>query len=327
MFIYALCCSLVLGFNLESKLTSNQLQEEFDHFIIKYHKNYYSPEEYNYRFNIFKNNYNYMMIQNQQDYTYQLGINKFMDLNQTEYKHYKGYNGNHQPTLNNYKKYEYHTPPMAYVDWRAEGYVTDIKDQQQCGSCWAFSAIVALESAYVQKTGNLTSLSEQDLVDCVTGCDGCDGGWPSVAIEYTINSTQKGIDSELSYPYVGYDESCSYNSSNVVGKVHNLVKIPQGSVDLLINAVLTQGPISVAIDASDPNFMMYQSGIYQLGDCDPDSLDHAVAVVGYGIDINGHRYYIVKNSWGTDWGMDGYIYFSADTPNMCGIAQDACFAN
>ena len=105
-----------------------------------------------------------------------------------------------------------------------------------------------------------------------------------------------------------------------------LFRIPKGNSDLLINAVLTQGPISVVIDASDPNFMMYKSGIYQMGNCDPDSLDHAVAVVGFGVDTKGQRYYIVKNSWGTDWGMDGYIYFSADTPNMCGIAQDACFA-
>lgn len=315
------------SFGLGSPITHNQLQEEFDHFIIKYHKKYNSPEDYNNHFHIFKDNYKYMTIQNQQDYSYQLGINKFMDLNQSYFNnHYKGYNGKSIPHSKYYKKYKYREPPMGYIDWRAEGYVTDIKDQQQCGSCWAFSAVVALVSAHFQKTGNLTSLSEQDLVDCVPGCSGCDGGWPSVAIEYTINGTQKGIDSELSYPYIGQDENCLFNSSTVKEIPKDLIKIPQGCDDLLINAVLTQGPISVAIDASDPNFMMYQSGIYELGDCSPDSLDHAVAVVGYGVDIHGHRYYIIKNSWGTDWGMDGYIYFSANTPNMCGIAQDACFA-
>ena len=302
------------------------INDEFNNFIKIYHRKYDTKEEYNYRFKIFRDNYNYINIQNQQNYTYQLGINQFMDLDVDEYRHYRGYNGLRESTNHNYHEYEYHKPPIAYVDWRAEGYVTDIKDQQQCGSCWAFSSVVALEAAHFKKTGKLVSLSEQDLVDCVPSCDGCDGGWPSVAIEYTINSTQKGIDSELSYPYVRYDESCSYNSSNVGEIASELFKIPKGNFDLLINAVLTQGPISVAIDASDPNFMMYKSGIYQMGNCDPNSLDHAVAVVGFGVDMKGQRYYIVKNSWGTDWGMDGYIYFSADSPNMCGISEDACFA-
>lgn len=195
-----------------------------------------------------------------------------------------------------------------------------------------------MEGAIVRNGGSLTSLSEQDLVDCVPDCYGCDGGWPLFAIDWVINgslhnnsynegnnSNLSMIDTEMSYPYLGVDNTCNYSSDNRGGNITGIITIPQDNVALLQDALLSVGPISVAIDAED-DFQFYKSGIYESTSCSQTELDHAVTAVGFGETPQGKKYYIIKNSWGTDWGEDGYIYFSADIPNMCGIAHDACYA-
>ena len=169
-------------------------------------------------------------------------------------------------------------------------------------------------------------MSEQDLLDCVPDCYGCNGGWPSLAIQYVINGSKtEGIDTEISYPYTAQDGTCNFTKNNIGGKFHDVIKIPEGNTKYLYDSILSVGPISVAIDAEE-DFQSYKTGIFESYMCSNTSLDHAVLVVGYGITSKNKKYYIIKNSWGTDWGMDGYIYFSADIPNMCGIAQDACYA-
>ena len=198
-----------------------------------------------------------------------------------------------------------------------------------------------MEGAWAKKRGTLISLSEQELVDCVSDCYGCDGGWPALAIEFIINGSKPnnsfilpnqngtnyshGVEFEGSYPYLGTDNDCSYNSSLVGANFSNLVEIPSDSVDHLYDALLSVGPISVAIDA-EIDLQYYKSGIFESTTCSNTTLDHAVTAVGYGVTSHGKKYYIIKNSWGTEWGMDGYVYFSADIPNMCGIAHDACYA-
>ena len=117
----------------------------------------------------------------------------------------------------------------------------------------------------------------------------------------------------------------NYSSGNRGGNITGIITIPQDNVALLQDALLSVGPISVAIDAED-DFQFYKSGIYESTSCSQTELDHAVTAVGFGETPQGKKYYIIKNSWGTDWGEDGYIYFSADIPNMCGIAHDACYA-
>jgi cathepsin L len=213
--------------------------------------------------------------------------------------------------------------PQA-IDWRASGWVTDIKDQGQCGSCWAFSAVGAIEGQHANATGQLTSFSEQNLVDCAYdyGCEGCDGGWPEAAMRYVADN--KGLDTEGSYPYSGSDGSCAYQKNQSGGTVTGTVNVTSGDMGALYGAIATVGPISVAIDA-ESDFQFYASGVFSSTTCSSQFLDHAVLAIGYGVSPSKQKYIIVKNSWGTDWGMDGYIYMASDTPNMCGIASCASY--
>ena len=159
------------------------------------------------------------------------------------------------------------------------------KDQGQCGSCWRTSAVATMEGAWASSSGNLQSFSEQDLVDCVQGCYGCGGGWPYKAVEWVINGStngtrnlnNSGIDMEKSYPYQGVDESCNFTKNGSNTNFKNMIRIPQGSVLHLMDALLTIGPISVAIDAKE-DFQMYKSGVFESPDCSVTELDHAVTV-------------------------------------------------
>merc|ERR1712179_189555 len=203
------------------------------------------------------------------------------------------------------------------VDWRKEGYVTPIKDQGQCGSCWSFSATGSLEGQNFKKTQTLTSLSEKNLMDCSKkeGNHGCEGGLMDLAFEYVIKNM--GIDTEMSYPYMPRDGSCKFNKANIGATEKSCMDIKKGSEDDLKAAVATVGPISVAIDASHASFQMYKRGVYNERRCSSSRLDHGVLAVGYGNEDN-KDYWLVKNSWGTSWGMEGYIMMSRNEDNQCG---------
>lgn len=336
--------------NVKSSIIYESDFKDFNSYLAKYNKTYSNTHEYYLRYYHYHTNIEYINQRNSLNLSYQLGINQFTDLSNDEFSEkYKGYLGY---LSNNYlykfnKDRELHHFTLSgnntykTIDWRAENLVTDIKDQQDCGSCWAFSAVATMEGAWAKKHGTLISLSEQELVDCVSDCYGCDGGWPALAIEFIINGSKPnnsfilpnhntsnyshGVEFEGSYPYLGTDNDCSYNSSLVAANFSNLVEIPTDSVAHLYDALLSVGPISVAIDA-ELDLQHYQSGIFESNTCSNTTLDHAVTAIGYGISSLGKKYYIIKNSWGTEWGMDGYVYFSADIPNMCGIAHDACYA-
>jgi cathepsin L len=208
------------------------------------------------------------------------------------------------------------------VDWREKGYVTGVKDQGQCGSCWSFGTTGTLEGQWFAKTGNLVSLSEQNLVDCDTDWDmGCNGGLPTYAYQYIIKN---GIDTEKSYPYTARDGNCKFNPANVGANMTDFVEIEKDSEDALKTAVATVGPIAVGIDASHFSFQLYSGGVYDEPRCSSTRLDHAVLVIGYGTE-GGKDYWLVKNSWGTSWGEDGYIKMSRNLSNQCGIAHDASY--
>merc|ERR1711915_161177 len=216
------------------------------------------------------------------------------------------------------------------VDWREEGYVTGVKNQGQCGSCWAFSATGALEGATFAKTKQLVSLSEQNLVDCSMkwGNHGCFGGLMDFAFKYIRDN--KGIDTEESYPYTAKTgKECLFNDKTIGAVLSSWTDIKKGSEEELAHAVATVGPISVGIDAAHPGFQMYKKGVYHEKHCSSTMLDHGVLVVGYGSgkNTNGKKenYWIVKNSWGTTWGDKGYIKMARDAKNMCGIATAASF--
>lgn len=199
------------------------------------------------------------------------------------------------------------------IDWRKKGCVTQIKDQGQCGSCWAFSAVGSIESEYCIKTGKLVSLSEQQLIDCSSkyGNMGCNGGLMDYAFQYLKDAG--GSMGESAYPYQASSWPCKFNASGVIVKVCGFIDIPSKDETALQQAVATIGPMSVAIDASHSSFQLYRSGgmyflklfclisvlkllylVYNEPACSETQLDHGVLVVGYGAD-SGNDYWLVKN--------------------------------
>jgi cathepsin L len=311
---------------LTNVISQELYNHQFQDFIKKYNKSYETDSEYWYRYGIFKKNY--IIIDNHNNNTnnnFTLRMNYFGDYDNLEYAHIKGYYNLGQKNITfNPLRHKMSYPVPDAIDWRAENLVTPIKNQGQCGSCWAFSTTGVIEGVHAKQTGNLVSLSEQQLVDCSQGNYGCGGGWPSLALENVIK--RGGIDSEKSYPYQGDDESCSYNKSNIGAIIKSVVNITKYNMTELVNAIGTIGPISVAIDASDPAFQFYSGGIYTSKVCSPDNLDHAVLAIGYGFTSNKSKYFIIKNSWGMDWGEEGFMYFNRDIDNMCGIVMDAVYA-
>ena len=255
-----------------------------------------------------------------------LKLNKFSDLTNSEFV--KTHNGNQMSKQTSTPKAVFvpdpHFQVPSTVDWRDKGYVTGVKDQGHCGSCWAFSTTGSLEGQMFRKTGKLVSLSEQNLIDCSAEWNnhGCSGGLAIKAFRYIRDNG--GIDTEESYPYKGEDGTCQYSTANIGANCTGFVEVKKYDEDALVNATASVGPISVSIDASRNSFRHYSSGVYYEPACSEIILDHGVLVVGYGTE-NGQDYWLVKNSWGTDWGENGYIKMARNRKNNCGIATRPVF--
>jgi len=280
------------------------------------------------RFQIFQDNLGIIRQLNLRSTHATFSITKFAHLNQDEFK--KQYltlktttDRSGAPVAKIYPKDLIGALPDTF-DWRDKGAVTPVKDQGQCGSCWAFSATGNMEGQWFLAGNKLTTLSEQNLVDCdhecldPNDCDaGCEGGLQPNAFNYVIKNG--GIDTEDSYPYTAADDKCAFKANSIGAKISNWTFVSQNE-DQAQAYMVDHGPLSVAVDATIWQF--YFGGVITVG-CGT-SLDHGVLIVGYGqeTDIWGQliTYWTIKNSWGADWGYDGYIYVEKGT-GCCGIDQ------
>merc|ERR1712179_850623 len=210
------------------------------------------------------------------------------------------------------------------VDWREKDMVTGVKNQGQCGSCYAFSATGALEGAWKKKTGQLISLSEQQIVDCSSGFgnNGCNGGTYQSAWGYI--DYKGGIEKESDYAYTAVKGRCHFNKQLVVEKCKDFKNTAKGDEKALTQALAQVGPVSIAIDSSPSSFRRYKNGVHYSETCKPYSLNHAILAVGFGSE-EGKDYFLVKNSWGTRWGLGGYIKMARNRNNNCGIASNPSF--
>jgi cathepsin L len=314
------------------------VQEQWGAFKIKHGKQYDNETEERFRMKIFMENSHKVAKHNklyeQGLVTYKLGLNKYSDLLHHEFVSIlNGFNKTKTGFLRGSDLedsvtfiHPAHVTLPDSVDWRDHGAVTPVKDQGHCGSCWSFSATGSLEGQHFRKTGNLVSLSEQNLVDCSTkyGNNGCNGGLMDNAFRYVKDNG--GIDTEDSYPYDAEDEKCHYNPKNKGATDRGFVDIESGNEEKLKAAVATIGPVSIAIDASHETFQLYSEGVYIDPECSSEELDHGVLVVGYGTDEKtGQDYWLVKNSWGSSWGLEGYIKMARNRDNQCGVATQASY--
>jgi len=298
---------------------------EFDTFMKTYGKVYSSVDEQNKRLENFRKNYANLNKLRRQNPHARFGVTKFSDLSREEFRNFSC-GGNligrfdlpagastpsPLPALS--------TAPASW-DWQDHGAVTPVKNQQQCGSCWAFSTVGNLEGAWFLAGNPLTSLSEQEFVDCSTQSFGCGGGWPFWAMSDILTGYKGRVDTEASYPYTAENGDCTA-SQHTQGAVYASYKsycneqTPVCNETSMVELLFTEGPLSACLDA-DP-FQSYQGGILNPPDCDPTAIDHCITITGYGA-ASGVPFWRIKNSWGSDWGEQGYVRLARGS-GMCGI--------
>jgi cathepsin L len=280
--------------------------------------NLFVGDEYKFRLGIFAANQRRVQEFNKAS-SYKVAMNKLSTLTDAEYKTMLGHRQSGpisgKATVSTIKA------PTS-CDWRDKGIVNGVKDQASCGSCWAFSVVQAQESQWALKNNKLYSLSEQNMVDCVTSCYGCNGGDEYLAYDYVIASQGGLWMTENDYPYTGSDGTCKFDKSKGICQIKSYIRpTTTGNEDELAAGCAEKGVVSIAIDASGWDFQMYSSGIYNPSSCSSSDLDHAVGLVGYGTE-SGTDYWIVRNSWGTSWGEKGYIRMIRNNNNKCGVATD-----
>jgi len=292
----------------------------FMNYISEYGKNYSSIQEYEFRLAQFVRTHEGIIAENADPtHTYVAGHNKMSDWTPAEYKALLTYTAMPESE----KNYEDFEPVVnaSPIDWRSKGDVQAIKDQGQCGSCWAFSTISAVESGWrIKHGGALQNLSEQLLVDCDTGCYGCNGGWQYKGFNYFKTH---GAMTESSYPYTARDGSCKYSSNNTGVKTTGYTNVSADNPTAMKNALANQ-PIAVSIEADKFCFQSYSSGIFNNSTCGT-RLDHATNVVGWGTS-GSTEYWIMRNSWGKSWGESGYMRLEiASGKGYCGIQMEPLY--
>ena len=316
-FLIALLIALV-SCNVEM---DTMLHNQFQKFIKKYNKKYSSVNEYLARFEVFKMNVMNLYKESQK---YKTGITKFSDLTQQEFaKIYLNLNYDAMAVANfNPAHPSFSNAAPDSFDWRDKGLVTPVRDQGMCGSCWAFSTVANLEGLYYKLKGVAVDLSEQILVDCDTYDSACNGGLMEYAFQWI---KENGMETEEDYPYTGYKGSCKADPSKYIDmKVTGWKKLGSSTStwspvdeEEIKEFLYETGPLAIALNANP--LQTYTGGILDKtsSQCPVSGINHAVTLVGYGAE-SGVDYWTVKNSWGKNWGENGYFRIRRGT-GCCGV--------
>ncbi|RWR78290.1 cysteine protease XCP1 [Cinnamomum micranthum f. kanehirae] len=332
LIVFSVCARdfSIVGYSQDDLTSQDKLIELFESWLSKHSKSYSSIEEKFHRFEIFKDNLKHIDETNKLMRNYWLGLNEFADMSHEEFKDkYLGLKldlSKRRESSKCHENFRYRDVvniPKT-VDWRKKGAVTHVKNQGSCGSCWAFSTVAAVEGINQIVSGNLTSLSEQELIDCDKPFNnGCNGGLMDYAFSFIIS--HGGLHTEQDYPYLMEDGTCKEKKGDLkLVTISGYEDVPENNEESLLKA-LAQQPLSVAIEASGRDFQFYSGGVFD-GHCGTE-LDHGVAAVGYG-KSKGLDHIIVKNSWGAKWGEKGYIRMKRNigkSEGICGIYKMASY--
>ncbi|OHT16188.1 Crustapain [Tritrichomonas foetus] len=301
---------------------------------------YYTGDEYHIRLGIYSANARWCQDFNRRNNKpFTVSLNKLSALTPAEYSALQGARiprrlfekDSSSLTQNDYRRIKsqkwisYSNAPESF-DWREKGVLNPIQDQGACGSCWAFSGICSCESAYaIRHPGELFKYSEQNMVDCVEAASGCGGGWPHLVIAHSKSNQNSKFALLEDYPYIAIQNWCTFDQTKAVGHIDGWIDGEYGDEKVLLENILNVGVASVCIDSQQADFQMYSGGIYSSDSCSSLSFSHAVNAVGFGVE-GGVEYWVVRNSWGSDWGEEGYFRLARNAGNMCAIATNTLVA-
>ncbi|KAH1012720.1 procathepsin L isoform X1 [Dendroctonus ponderosae] len=313
-----------------SSLLSSSFDSEWEQFKTLHKTSYQNNSHEMTRREIFEVNlqriHQHNVLYEQGMKSYKLGVNPFADMTSEEFKNFltlKQSSAEERSARSLFLVPRNKSAIPPRVDWRRKGAVTPVKQQGSCGSCWAFSVTGSLEGQYFLKHGTLLSFSEQQLIDCASeeyGAYGCSGGTLDAGFGYIRD---QGIEAEATYPYRMSEDVCQANETLTEVRIQSFVNIEENNEDALLAAVGLIGPVSVAFDASQFDMQFYKEGIYESSTCSQTELNHGVLIVGYG-SLNGTDYWIIKNSWGLHFGIEGYMLMKRGV-NQCGVALDPSY--